>query len=369
MNCKKCKKEIPEYSAYCLWCGAPQKKPKKAKLYQRPDGLFEKIISVNGKRIAFRAKTEKEVYRKILEYQETADRLAQAGRPFAQVAQEWRDEAWDKLAYNTLKSYKPAFQRAVEEFGDTGIRTITPKRIDEFIRSFASQGYAKKTVTTQLLILGLIMRYATVNGDTDTNPAASVRIPSGLAKRKVTIPSDEDLQIVRDCCHAPFGLFAYFLLYTGCRRGEALALQYRDVDFDRKLITIQKSVYYDNNKPHLKLPKTKAGIREIVLLDRLADKLPGGRPEDYLFPGPAGGLMTQSQFDAMWAEYLRHTGLQIHPHQLRHAYATALHEAGISVKDAQTLLGHADVGTTQNIYTHITEQHKREISLTLNNIK
>ena len=60
-SCKKCKKEIPDGALYCQWCGAAQKKNPKKKMYQRPDGLFEQSKVIDGKRVVFRGKTEKEV--------------------------------------------------------------------------------------------------------------------------------------------------------------------------------------------------------------------------------------------------------------------------------------------------------------------
>ena len=66
MKCKKCRKDIPDGSKFCNHCGAPVEARKK--LYRRPDGLYEKIMIIDGKRVAFRAKKEAEVYKKIREY-------------------------------------------------------------------------------------------------------------------------------------------------------------------------------------------------------------------------------------------------------------------------------------------------------------
>ena len=60
------------------------------------------------------------------------------------------------------------------------------------------------------------------------------------------------------------------------------------------------------------------------------------------------------------------TEMQITPHQLRHAYATILYEAGIKDKDAQDLLGHANIQTTRDIYTHITNNRRAETAALLN---
>ena len=68
MLCKKCKKVLQEDWLYCPWCGLNAKKPPKQTMYRRDDGLYDKKVTIDGKRIAFRAKTEREVIQKIAAY-------------------------------------------------------------------------------------------------------------------------------------------------------------------------------------------------------------------------------------------------------------------------------------------------------------
>lgn len=76
--------------------------------------------------------------------------------------------------------------------------------------------------------------------------------------------------------------------------------------------------------------------------------------------------MTETQFQRQWELYCQATGLKITPHQLRHAFATILFDAGIDDKDAQELLGHANLSTTRDIYTHITQSRKKKTVSLLN---
>jgi len=86
----------------------------------------------------------------------------------------------------------------------------------------------------------------------------------------------------------------------------------------------------------------------------LAEKLPKGKPNDYIF-GDNGAPMTNSKFDDIWREYQKQTGLtSVTPHMIRHGYASMLRAAGIEAKVAQYLLGHAQISTTMDIYTHIS---------------
>lgn len=329
---------------------------------KRADGLRQKQVTINGKRHVFYGHSERELTQKIREYKEDV----RQGRTFQVVADEWEEEHFPTLAYNTLKGYKPALRRATEHFGDTRVKSITPRDISVFLDAFAKKGYAKKTVTTQLLVTNMIMDKAVVDGDIEYNPCTSVKVPKGLKKNRREIPTEQEIEVVKNSLDKPFGLFAYFLLYTGCRRGEALALTYGDIDRQNKVIRINKSVYHDNNRPKIKTPKTVAGVREIILLDTLNRILPKGKKSELLFPNDDGEILTETQFHKKWLVYCESAGISVTPHQLRHAYATILYEAGIDDKDAQDLLGHANISTTRDIYTHITKTRRQQTANLLN---
>ena len=102
------------------------------------------------------------------------------------------------------------------------------------------------------------------------------------------------------------------------------------------------------------------------LLDVLADKLPKGKDENFIFSIDGTKPLGYSAFQRRWDKYKKETGLDITAHQLRHTYATILFEAGIDVKDAQHLLGHSDISVTRNIYTHIRTNHFKETVEKLN---
>ena len=321
--------------------------------YVRPDGLHESIIRINGKRKAFRGKTDKEVWEKIKAFDRTAaEKEAAAASTFSAAAEAWWAEIEPTLQHNTAKSYKPAYERAKAEFGPRSVANITAQQIDEYIRDFASTR-ARKTVVTQLQIIRQILRKAEVDGKLKYNPASAVTPPRNLPRSRREAPDKEQIQRIKAGIKLPFGLFAALIYYTGCRRGEALALTGADIDRKNNLIYIRKSVYYMGNSPHIKEPKTEKGIRTVPLLDALAAALPRKLPKGYLFAGTDGRPLTDSQFKVMYREDKAVSGVTVTPHQIRHGYATALFESGIDPKTAQALLGHAQLSTTMDIYTHV----------------
>lgn len=334
------------------------------KYYVRPDGLHESIIRINGKRKAFRGKTDTEVYNKIKAFHAEEGKEPK-GLLFKDAADSWWAEIEPTLERNTVKSYRPAYQRAKEHYGKSMVSEITAKEIDEYIRDFSVKR-SRKTVVTQLQIIRQILRKAEIDGAIKYNPATAVRPPRNLPQQRREAPTKAQVDLIKKSNNLPFGLFAYLIYHTGCRRGEALALCGTDIDRKKKLIHITKSVYYEGNSPHIKQPKTEKGTRDVPLLDALDKALPKRLKKGYLFSEPDGSLLTNDHFTNLYDAYRAASGVTVTPHQIRHGYATALFENGIEPKTAQTLLGHAQLSTTMDIYTHVCEDVISEAAKKMN---
>lgn len=265
--------------------------PKVPKYYIRPDGLHESILRVRMpdgtiKQKAFRGQTDKEVWDKIKAYDREADSFP-SGVLFSVAADNWWAEIEPTLEHNTVKSYKPAYERAKSHFGNYPADKITARDIDSYIQEFAVTR-ARKTVVTQLQVIRQIMRSAEVSGYIQYNPAQAVKPPRNLPQQRREAPDKNQIALIKSSLEADFGLFAYLIYHTGCRRGEALALCGSDIDRKNKLIHITKSVYYVSNTPHIKQPKTEKGNRDVPLLDALDQALPTKLPKGYLFSEPDG---------------------------------------------------------------------------------
>ncbi len=321
----------------------------------RKDGLWQEVLKINGKTKYFYGKTKAEVLRKLREYEIKQEQ----GRLFSEVAEEWWEEHEEKIEWNSVKNYRPAKNRAIEEFGDMPIKDITPPQINRYIKKF-SKTRADKTTRTQLLIFNLIFKYAVEMGDVPFNPARDLEVPSGLPKEKITSPDQEDIDKVKKSTDCTFGMFAFWAMYTGMRRGELLALEWKDVDIENRIIKINKSLYHKSNKPYVKKPKTEASIGEVPILDKLLAKI---KPQQkgLVFPNDAGEYLTDTQFNKLWDTYKKETGITATPHQFRHAYATMLFEAGVPPEEMQILLRHAQLSTTMDVYRDIRDKKQKEV--------
>ncbi len=324
-------------------------------MIKRKDGRWQEAVTLdNGTRKYFYGKTKAEVLRKIAEFSETKER----GELFGPIADKWWNAHEPTLAYNTTKSYRPALQRAIDAFGNIPIKRIVPHDIALEITRFSS-GKADKTVRTQLLVYNLIFTYAVQQGYIDFNPAREVEVPKKLKKTKRTSPSSADIKRVKESYSHPFGMFAYFALYTGLRKGELLALEWKDINMKKREISVTKSLYHVNNIPKVKEPKTETSVARIPILDALYSKLKPGK--GLVFPNQRGEYMSDSQYDKAWKDYCATTGINATVHQLRHAYATMLFENDIPAEEAQALLRHAQVQTTMDVYTDLREEKLKKI--------
>lgn len=364
------------------------------KITLRKDGRYQVVIrdDEHGNRLP------KPVYfydqdRKRLELKVRQFRVDQTrGRRFSEIRESWEREHFRDLAHNTWVCYAPALKRAAENFDSLSVKIIRPLDIDRTVRLMAAQGYAHQTCKVYLSALRQIFDYAVLHGDLDVNPCESIRLPRGLPKTRRLPPDDALIQTIIDHVDDEFGLYLYFLLYTGLRRGEALAIDIRkDLDFDNRLIHVRRAVYFTGDLPHLKETKTEAGVRDVLMLDKLYEKLlPLRGKQGYLFGGAR--LMTLKSFNKMFDRYALASGLAyaekvtrtrkrrgkteeytktyvrhlVTSHQLRHAYATMLFEADVDVKDAQQLLGHSKEDVTRDTYTHIRNRRKTQTAEKLN---
>lgn len=338
---------------------------KKQRYYQRPDGLFETIRTINGKRVAFRGRSCREVDRKLLEFREVKEK----GRLFPVIADAWEREHEKDVKDSSRLSYRSKVERLKAEF--TGPASeITPLDVQRYIRSFEKKGYAAETTSTELSILRSILSFAVIAGDIDINPAAEINISKGLPRRTREALTEEQEAVVRtQWKELDFGLFPLFLLYTGMRRGEALAISFSDIDRKRGVIHVTKKLSYaGRNRPVLEnWTKSQNGIRDIPLLAPLAEALPKNRI-GLVFPGKDGGYMTQSELYTRWKGFCREAGFTeelcdgtieypISPHCFRHSFATICYEAGLDARQAAPICGDTPK-VLEKTYTHLREKRK-----------
>lgn len=311
---------------------------------RRKDGRYTKMV----KGVIFYGNSTRELNRKIIEHEEANER----GRTFACVADEWWGDAMERLSPTSVRGYRVAYERAVEEFGDAAIQLISARAVSAFLQRLARKGYAKSTVKNHKIVLSRIFNHALVTGDIYASPCQGVEVPRGLPVKRRRAASPEDEAKIR--ATANVWVLPYLALMTGMRKGELLALQWRDVDFESNTISVTKSLYYEGNA-HIKSPKTDAGRRVIPLLSGLkAVLLPmKGKPTHYVVSDTGDKPLSQKRFRTLYKHYCEKTGVTATLHQLRKSFATVAVQHNIPPKVLQAIIGHKNIATTLDIYAEV----------------
>jgi integrase len=328
-------------------------------LKKRSDGRYVKKIDGHY----FYGSTEREVYRKILEYTEKKEK----GLTFGELAKDWWDEVYDGFAAQTLRGYIPAYNRALAALGSNYISEITPRDIQSIFKRMAQSGFSRKTIANQRIIYNQIFDRAVVEGYIQYNPCTSVKLPTAKKSAVIKPASPEDEERILTSEH-PW-IFPLFALLTGLRKQEILALQWRDIDFESNVISVTKAVEHIGKTPHIKDTKTESGVREVPLLTRLKERLSPlcGAPQHYILSDDGGKTpLSEHRFERLYKDYAAEVGISCTSRQLRHSYATVAVEEDIQPKDLQNALGHADITTTMNVYAAARKKSVEKVREKLN---
>ena len=218
------------------------------------------------------------------------------------------------------------------------------------------------------------------------NPMRKVKLPK--KKEKVNegnkFYNSDELKLFFDCVidygNMKFLAFFRLLAFTGMRKGEALALEWTDIDFEKKIVHITKGVILDENQnPMISTTKTKKSVRSvsvdaetISILKRwkieqakklMSIGINSSSKRQLLFTYDINKLYRPS-YTNCWLELIinKYNLKKITIHGFRHSHCSLLFEMGTPIQVVQERLGHSNIKTTMNIYTHVTEKQRDEIA-------
>lgn len=340
---------------------------------RRKDGRYQTSYTDSTGRHYLYDKDPERLYQKL---QEATDPEQKQVPDFCQIADHWERQHREEITSRTWSNYEPHYKDIIDRHKGKQIQEVTAQDIINHLTVSKAKGYSATVVNSIRSIYRMIFDYAIAHDYAQYNPVTSVRLPKGLKRGKRTAPTDTQIKEIFANIDQPFGLFPVFLICTGLRKSEALALTWDDVDFENQQISVTKSLDYTcGASPKIKPPKTDAGNRVVPILDVMMQPLQEAyrkHTSEYIFPAPpsnrsgkGGGIMTLRGYEGAWQRYCESAGFvdddgkpTITAHNLRHGTATLMFELGVDELTAQRILGHSRIEITREIYTDLRATQK-----------
>ena len=273
--------------------------------------------------------------------------MANITPPCAYTLHAWLDE-WLKeykapnVASGTLYAYGVAVRVHIKpSVPDLPLSHYNGLELQKFLTSIENT----RTRETVRNVLAAAFREAANLNFISDNPMKAVKIPKHKREKGSPLSPGEIEQFLTDIKGHALERYFKFLLYTGCRRSEALALRRADVDFEK-------------NKLHVPGTKTETSDRTIPLFENARCLLVDLQYDK-------SGFYFKFRADSATRAFKRFCPAH-KLHDLRHTFATKCLEAKIPMKVVQKWLGHADFDTTADIYSHVTEELNTEQAAVLN---
>ena len=332
---------------------------KKTKYTIRADGRIVMTKTIDGKRVSFYGQTDREVESKYQAYLHTEHEPPKPNvRTFSQVAEGWWELKEPDLSIGSVRVYRARYKEISDHFGKLPVNEVTPVEVIAYLRKLSAQGYSQKVINSKKSIIKSILDNALIAGEIQSNPCINLPTIKGKAKQPRLSASEADIKAIEAHRNdSNIARMVFFILWTGCRRGEAAALQAKHIDRENQTAHICQTLAYSSPTPQIKpCPKTAAGDRLVYIPSKVLENIPkyNNQPNKYIFFPK--GLPKEREFQVLIDNYRAEVGLSCTLHQLRHSYATMLHSAGVDVKDAQYLLGHSSISVTQDIYTEVEKK-------------
>lgn len=284
----------------------------------------------------------------------------------------------------------------IKRIGNLSLKQIDDNLIQTMvINKMKEEGYAYTTIKKTYSTLGQALKYAAVRGKIEKNPMNDVYLPkrSLFENKKIRFLSDEERNKLVSTCYMTFqngsrvykfGAFYIFLLYTGLRLGEALALKWSDIDFNKRTVNVSRTIVYikdrsknDGSKILIDQTSTKNGVSRIVYLSDMAiealedlKKQMGYDPNGYIMQTKNKTILYPADAYKIFQRILKRAGIeQCGIHALRHSFVSLMINNGIPITVVSQMVGHTNIGITMKIYTHLLEETQLESMSIMKNLK
>lgn len=321
---------------------------------------------------------------------------------------EWFEEWFTEVKAHKVKEtsihpMKNNFKRTFGFYiGSKKLKDIKPLDVQRALNTMEQEGISNSAMREALGRLRECMEFAVGNQMITSNPCLLVEVPWTYkkAKEEIALTQEEQNALLNEVEDSWYKEMFYFMCLTGVRVGELGGLQWSDIDFSKKCITIRRSLScsYCNGKKREMLvsPKTVNSTRQIPFLGEMEEVLKSQKEKqkrlraelgerwrsgeefsDLVFTTGMGSPCSRYIVDKEVKKVIKRIREKeavlavqeqrepkvirdFHPHTLRHTFATRCFENKMEPKVVQSLLGHSSISITLNIYTHVLDNKMDE---------
>ena len=306
---------------------------------------------------------------------------------------------------STMQAYQSHFKNQILPYlGEVKVQELIPAMLDEWIRKLTQTGLSRGTLTNTHTLIYSALKYAVYPAQLiQSNPAACIEVPKNapknIVKRHIITPEQFSSLLEKYPFGTPLYIPLLLLYHTGARISEILGLSWQDIDFTSKQINLHRQIIYIAKRGYFFTTlKTESSNRYVVVgdfllgelkrwqlqqtenekliggsyvhiyreddghIERRSKNLPalGGEKVSLVCTRDNGQMILKNNF----SQILKREGLNAH--SFRHTHATRLIELGAKPTGVAGRLGHSNVNTTQNLYTHNTQKLQEDTAAIFN---
>ncbi len=292
---------------------------------------------------------------------------------YEDVLSKWLQEKNMEVRNSTIQNYVKSIKNwIIPAFGDIEIKEISRKDLQDFVINF-SKGHKRNTVINITKPLSGSLKWAEESGFISCSPWKHIKIPRDFSEKEINTFTEEEMTKILslNTCKKNTKDIVLLAYRTGMRIGEILSLKWEDINFKEGFLTVQRTLSgYINGQPEITESKTKKSKRRIDLdkltIQMLAEKY--NKKEGYVFSKKDGSMYSRQAIKL--PKICENVGIKPRSfHTLRHTHATILLAAGIHPKIVQARLGHSNISTTLDIYSHLVAGMQQAAVDVFNEIK
>ncbi len=308
-------------------------------------------------------------------YENKYNILSNSDVRFGELYLEWLENyKKNEIGDNTISKYLTIYKLRIKDYSLNNLKVnkISLKDLQYYFNSLQEK-YSPKTIKETYIRINAFLEFAVIQGIAVKNYCKGVKlqkIEKKTDKIKVFTKEEQERIIKHLNLNDIVDCVIFFTFYTGLRLGEVLGVKWENINGNMIDIKEQYGRVTKNGLSHeFRKLKTVNGLRTIPITDKVLKLLDTiSKNHDLIFSINGRGLdhkRPQRRITKICKELgIPHRSF----HSIRHSYATRLFELGVPVKTVQALMGHTDIATTMNIYTHVMKEAKIEALEKLNTL-